>query len=142
MIIKLRGHHLVCLCYFIGRGYSSDFIENMSKIWKFLKSCPNLKNINIVCGFDDLCSCCPNKFKNSEDVLQTSYFNFEGCSSKNSLNRDKAYLNLFRFKIGSFVSFAEVSKKESSLVSDYVFSKFCGSCRWFKLCVSIRSKVH
>jgi hypothetical protein len=32
--IKIRGHHLLCLLHFEGKGYSEEFIENMKIVKK------------------------------------------------------------------------------------------------------------
>ena len=123
-ITNLRGHHLACICNFVGRGYSSKFISNMTRVKNFLNKNPKLNCIKIVSGFDDLCSSCPNKLNS--------------CSSSDSAERDLAFLKLFNFRVNSFVSFEQVLSKMGALISDKTFADLCNGCSWFSLCNSIR----
>lgn len=56
-MIKLRGHHILCIEGFIGHGYSTQFVENMKKIISELERNPDILLLN---SSDDICSCCPN----------------------------------------------------------------------------------
>jgi len=49
MKAKLRGHHLICLNFFRGEGYSEDFIKNIYSVMKKEK-------VEIVKGADDVCA--------------------------------------------------------------------------------------
>uniref|UniRef100_A0A7C4WD24 DUF1284 domain-containing protein n=1 Tax=Geoglobus ahangari TaxID=113653 RepID=A0A7C4WD24_9EURY len=51
--MKLRGHHLICLNFFKGEGYSKEFVENIERILKE-------REIEVVIGADDVCSKCPH----------------------------------------------------------------------------------
>ena len=68
-MIRLRGHHLLCIQGFQGYGYSEEFLENMKKIHKKIIS--NEENIQLVTGPDDICKSCPNlnndKCKNNKE---------------------------------------------------------------------------
>lgn len=57
-MIKLRGHHLLCIQGFQGYGYSDKFQENMKNIHKKIMS--NEETIQIVTTSDDICKFCPN----------------------------------------------------------------------------------
>ncbi len=63
MKAKLRGHHLICLNFFRGEGYSDDFIKNIYSV-------VGKEKVEIVEGADDVCSRCPylkeNKCSNNE----------------------------------------------------------------------------
>lgn len=77
-IIKLRGHHLLCLQGYQGYGYDCKFGKNMTKIHKKLNIVTtndnddndnsntnnknNINNIKIIVNdiADDLCKFCPN----------------------------------------------------------------------------------
>ncbi len=56
---SIRPHHLLCLQFFEGKGYSDDFVRQMAEIHRTL----NKENpqINIVEGVDDICKKCPNR---------------------------------------------------------------------------------
>ncbi len=57
--LKLRGHHLLCLLAFRGKGYDSAFISNLKKLQERIKKEKNIK-IKITDGPDDICSACPH----------------------------------------------------------------------------------
>ena len=44
-MIKLRPHHLLCTQGYSGKGYSREFVENMTEIVKSIKNEIELKNI-------------------------------------------------------------------------------------------------
>jgi len=48
MKAKLRGHHLICLNFFRGEGYSDDFIRNIYEVLKKEK-------VEILAGPDEIC---------------------------------------------------------------------------------------
>ena len=52
---RLRGHHLVCLQFYRGEGYSPEFISNVDRVLSMATETPAL----IVSGGDDICSACP-----------------------------------------------------------------------------------
>ncbi|MEW6458195.1 MAG: DUF1284 domain-containing protein [Bacillota bacterium] len=54
-MVKLRGHHLICLHFFKGKGYGKDFIDNISKVIEKARQ----SEIEIVDGTDDVCGACP-----------------------------------------------------------------------------------
>ena len=55
---SIRPHHLLCLQFFEGKGYSNGFVENMTKIHNEMLS----KNpyVELTEGADDICENCPN----------------------------------------------------------------------------------
>ena len=57
--INLRPHHLLCISFFKGKGYSDEFISNMNHIVSLLNK-DDSTPIALVLGEDDLCTHCPN----------------------------------------------------------------------------------
>ena len=53
--VRLRGHHLICLQFFRGEGYSEEFVENLAHVVERAASEPAL----IVAGVDNVCAVCP-----------------------------------------------------------------------------------
>lgn len=47
--IKLRAHHLLCMRFFEGRGYSEAFVQNMAQVLK-------AERCVITDGADDICA--------------------------------------------------------------------------------------
>ncbi len=54
-LVRLRGHHLICLQFFRGEGYSDDFVANLEHVIGHAESAPAL----IVPGVDNVCAACP-----------------------------------------------------------------------------------
>ncbi len=65
--MKLRPHHLLCTQGFGGKGYSDDFVANMTAITHTLRTQEGLV-VSLVFSTDDICSCCPNKL--GEDLCR------------------------------------------------------------------------
>lgn len=55
VMVKLRGHHLICLHFFKGEGYSKAFVENLREVVKRAEN----RTLEIVTGGDDVCAACP-----------------------------------------------------------------------------------
>lgn len=51
----LRGHHLICLQFFRGEGYSATYVENLTRVIERTAESPAL----IVAGPDAVCAACP-----------------------------------------------------------------------------------
>lgn len=56
-MLKLRGHHLVCLHYFQGKGYSQEFIRNLQEL---VGRAQEGEPVEVVAGPDDVCRACLN----------------------------------------------------------------------------------
>lgn len=74
--VRLRGHHLLCILTYIGRGYTSEFTENMTAV---IGRINQGAKIQIVSGADDICTPMLN------DVSHH-------CDSSDVNQRDKAAL--------------------------------------------------
>ena len=57
--INLRPHHLLCISFFKGKGYSDEFVSNMTRIASTLNEHKDTP-ISLVSEEDDLCAHCPN----------------------------------------------------------------------------------
>lgn len=53
MTIRLRGHHLLCMLTYIGKGYTPGFTINYDRVAERLNSG---EEIEIVSGPDDICA--------------------------------------------------------------------------------------
>jgi len=108
--MRLRGHHLICLNFFRGYGYSRRFVERVRKVVERVER----GRIRIVSGPDDICRFCPmlRRCKVSEDL-------------------DEMALKLLRVKSG--VRWEEVRRRVSKIAP--VWRRIaCPGCRWYKIC--------
>lgn len=59
-MIKLRGHHLLCIHGFQGMGYNPFFIEKMQEVSSFMKD-ENLNGpVQVEATVDHVCQACPH----------------------------------------------------------------------------------
>ncbi len=55
-MVKLRGHHLICLQFYRGEGYNKDFVENLEGVLKAAED----EGVEVTEGGDDVCRACPS----------------------------------------------------------------------------------
>lgn len=115
---KLRGHHLICLKFFRGEGYSEDFIKNIYAVI-------GRKHIEIVEGPDEVCARCPylkgNKCSSSEYTDEKILF------------QDKEALKLLGFKPGGIVDWHIISARLPQILEKWKV-QFCMDCGYRKVC--------
>ncbi|GFO98186.1 hypothetical protein ig2599ANME_2409 [groundwater metagenome] len=115
---KLRGHHLICLNFFRGEGYSEDFIRNIYSVIE-------KENIETVKGPDDVCARCP-------------YLKDDRCKSPEYSDemiqlQDRDALRLLELKPGMVVSWKAISDKLPGIIDEWR-AHFCGECGYRKDC--------
>ncbi|MDP2845382.1 MAG: DUF1284 domain-containing protein [Candidatus Methanoperedens sp.] len=115
---KLRGHHLICLNFFRGEGYSEEFIKNIySVIGK--------EKVEIVAGPDEVCARCPylkdNKCSNGDYTDEKIMF------------EDKEALKLLGFKPGMMVDWKMISAKLPEIIEEWK-AQFCMNCGYLEVC--------
>ena len=118
MIPKLRGHHLVCLHFFKGEGYSEDFIENIHSTLKNPK-------MQVVSGTDDICAKCP--------YLENGKCASNEYSDEDIRAQDSEALRLLGLEPGAIVEWGKVAKMLPPILDEWK-SLFCGECSYLKTC--------
>lgn len=118
MKAKLRGHHLICLNFFRGEGYSEEFIKNIYSV--ILK-----EKVEIVKGADDVCAMCP-------------YLKDNKCSSNEYTDekitlQDKEALELLGFRSGMIVDWRIISDKLPRIMEEWK-KQFCLDCGYQIVC--------
>lgn len=115
--VRLRGHHLLCLLLYEGKGYSRAFVDNMDKIYSMLQS--GRARVQLVQGDDDICACCPN-------------LTAEGCSlgDVDVALRDRCVREAFHLEEQEVFEAKELFQHVREAMTEEVFDAACGSCRW------------
>lgn len=115
--VRLRGHHLLCLLLYQGKGYSRAFVDNMDEIYAMLQN--GRTKIQLVQGDDDICACCPN-------------LTAEGCSLGDAdvANRDSCVEEAFHLTKQDVYEAKELFQRVRGAVTEEIFDAACGSCRW------------
>ncbi|MCZ7357463.1 MAG: DUF1284 domain-containing protein [Candidatus Methanoperedens sp.] len=118
MKAKLRGHHLICLNFFRGEGYSEDFIKNIYSVI-------SKEKVDIVKGPDEVCARCP-------------YLKDNKCSSgeytdEKILLQDKEALRLLGFRPGETVDWKIIEARLPKIIEEWK-TEFCQDCGYLKVC--------
>ena len=118
MKAKLRGHHLICLNFFSGEGYSEDFIRNIYEVIE-------KDRVEIVAGPDDVCAKCP--YLKNMKCASNEY------SNEMILVQDMEALRLLGFRPGMIVGWNNIKERLSPILSEWR-KEFCGVCGYRKVC--------
>jgi hypothetical protein len=119
-MLLLRPHHINCIFFYKGIGYSKDFTEGMDDILNLVKEEPNTK-IKLIVNCDDLCTNCPNK--QSDNV----------CITKEKVDTlDYNTLQIYNLKENQEYTFNEII---NTIYKDFDKNKLqdiCSTCNWYK----------
>ena len=118
-MIKLRPHHLLCTQGYSGKGYSREFVENMTEIVKSIKN--EKVQVQLIFSEDDICSKCPNLSENNI------------CKSDTVNIIDNKVIKYFELeeKIYEYESLIRYIK---SHITKEIMDDICGICEWY--CIS------
>lgn len=118
MKAKLRGHHLICLNFFRGEGYSEDFIRNIYEVTK-------KEDIEVVEGPDDVCALCP--------YLEDNRCSNNDYTDEKILFQDSEALKLLEFKPGKIITWKMISGKLPRIIEEWK-TQFCRECGYRGVC--------
>ncbi len=123
---RLRGHHLICLQFFRGEGYSDEFVANLTAVLDSLESGGAL----LVAGADDVCRACPSLSPNGE------------CASVDSGGEaeiariDALAAQVLGVAVGETVSLAEAARRlrDEPAAAAAWRAEACAGCAWESVC--------
>lgn len=118
---RLRGHHLICLHFFDGKGYSAGFVENLRETLQRAEA----QGVEVAGGPDDVCLKCPH--------LDGSSCNFEGQSEGEISDMDEFALMLLNVSPGDRRGW-DVIREELPVAFPTWEKLYCGRCLWRKAC--------
>ncbi len=121
MIIRLRGHHILCLLGFRGFGYSDEFVANMASCQSRAFSDNSI--VEIISGSDDICRACPKK-----DDAECRRANGEGVSLK-----DQVVLEMLQIPVGSRLASSAIFKRVANHIAVADLERICADCEWLSL---------
>ena len=126
MSVRLRPHHLLCVLTFVGKGYSTAFIENFEEVVKRIVH--DREAVEIVNGPDDLCT----------PLLSDASCH---CLSNSAALRDQlaaaALTDLLRQPVQRGVCLSLSSSAFDLLRASFAVAKIrsaCAGCQWKSLC--------
>ncbi|MEN5298848.1 DUF1284 domain-containing protein [Brucella sp. TWI559] len=128
MTVRLRGHHLLCMLTYIGKGYSPAFVENYDAIAGRLS---NGEDIEIIDGPDDICQ--PLLCESDCHCFQASVAVRDRLAIK-----DIAELFGRTILVGAQLSPDSLQLGQMrAAFADGSIRKACTSCEWSELCTRI-----
>ena len=128
-MIRLRGHHFVCLHFYRGEGYSPEYVKNLEDV---LYRAMDGEEIEAVACADDICRACP--------TLQG-----EKCVAKPGMDAEirqmdaEATLRL-NVDVGSKVFWREIKTKMMAAPKEWL-AAFCRGCLWEKVCAEKKKSL-
>lgn len=128
MAVRLRGHHLLCLLGYRGKGYSEGFCRNMTEVYETLRTRPDTP-IEIVEGPDDICRAFP------ED--QVSH-----CDNAGVYAKDAAILARLGFAPGRTLAWRAALERAATSVAPGDIAHLCSDCRWQPLGLCSEGVAH
>ncbi|MEW6409242.1 MAG: DUF1284 domain-containing protein [Nitrospirota bacterium] len=120
-MLKLRGHHLICLHFFSGEGYDDSFVENLKNVLKRAED----EEIEVCHGADDVCRRCPH--------LKDYKCQYDEHADKEVREMDETALSLLKVNPDIRVRWQEVKKKIPEIFSEW-FENYCMECDWKQVC--------
>lgn len=121
-MVRLRGHHLICLHFFQGEGYEEGFVENLRNV---MARMGGGEEIEVVAVADDICCSCP-------------WLVGDRCTSSDKAEEeirelDNAALDCLGLAAGERILWEEI-KNKVNLVPKAWYSSFCEGCEWERIC--------
>ncbi|MET1123749.1 MAG: DUF1284 domain-containing protein [Archaeoglobaceae archaeon] len=120
-MVRLRGHHLICLQFFRGAGYDEVFVENLRKVVERAKK----EKIDVVDGIDDVCIACPHN---------RGYCAYSPTSEKEVREMDEYAVKLLG--VGRETSWEELAEKVPNVFDRW--KVYCERCDWRDSCFGER----
>ncbi|MCI5903197.1 MAG: DUF1284 domain-containing protein [Blautia sp.] len=123
----LRPHHLMCLAFFKGNGYSDGFSAHMQEMLEHFQKNPRVR---LVLQGDEICSACPNQ-RGGKD-----------CVSADSVRKyDTAVLEACRLKEEEERNFMELAALvQREIMDPEKREAICRDCQWNELCRNTPSR--
>jgi len=118
-MVRLRGHHLLCLLGYQGMGYSPEYVANMTAIHTRLRRTPDTP-VEIVEGPDLLCQAFP-----ADDPAQPVH-----CEEERVMWRDAQILARLGLRPGAVISWQEILDRIIEDVAVEDIPQFCHTCPW------------
>jgi hypothetical protein len=121
-MVRLRGHHLVCLHFFLGEGYNPEFVDNLKEV---LKRSEAGEEIEILAGADDVCRACP--------YLKGGICFYDNQAEDEIREMDKTAIKLLGLEDRGKVNWSEIKKKIPGVFRKWA-KRYCEECDWRWVC--------
>ena len=121
--LRIRAHNLLCIQGFVGKGYSPEFVANMTSVIAQLE--PD-SEITLLTEPDVLCAACPN--------LRDTGCALHGDGSERGIaTQDRDVLRRLGLEDGAVASWSEIVDRIRQYVAPDDLDEICGTCPWLPL---------
>ncbi len=119
-IVRIRPHHGLCMRHFEGKGYSAEFVKNMTNVMETLQEDTPVLLWN---GGDVICAQCPN-YKDGSCISRDKVMGY-----------DAAVLNATGLRAGMKIPYGDFQEKiEEFIMKPQKIKEICGACQWAEIC--------
>jgi len=118
---SLRGHHLICLHFFDGSGYSPEFIANL----KTVLNDADKRRVEVLYGADDICGKCPYLAGNTCTHTENA--------DEEIRRMDNTAMELLQVSEGSILKWNEIKALLEQVFPEW-HKRFCIDCEWISTC--------
>lgn len=120
MSIKLRPHHLLCTQGYSGKGYSNEFVENMNRVVRRLRT-EEATEVTLVFSTDDLCAHCPSM--EGTDL----------CSTQEKVKSfDRKTVEYFHLEEKTYIYQDIIQEIDSQMTAERM-DDICEGCKWYPI---------
>ncbi len=120
-MIRLRGHHLVCI-HFIRGGFTDEFRRKVDEI---TSRCRGGEEVEVIDGADDLCTSCPYLRDGRCVITETA--------EDEVREMDSTALSMLGLKVSDVVRCSELREKVVKVVREW-WSRYCVECELRSSC--------
>jgi hypothetical protein len=117
----LRGHHLICLHFYNGEGYSAEYIKHLFNTLEIAEK----GIVRIGAGADCICTKCPN-------LCEDNCVYYENADA-DIRRMDATALELLKLTPGTSVSWKGVREKVENIFHEW-YGLYCKDCNWLSAC--------
>ena len=121
-VLRVRGHHLLCMLGFRGLGYSAEFVANMRAVVGAFGSTPP-PTVEVVIEADSVCRACPHLRKGACA---------RGESSEQKVRaKDGAVLSILGIEPGRRMPASDLLALVAEKMEPGTLEALCARCSWW-----------
>jgi len=121
--VKIRGHNLLCIQGFVGKGYSPEFVANMTRV---VGALGDAAQVTVVADPDVLCEACPN--------LGAGGCGLHGEGTEQFIAaQDSDVMGRLGIGAGETAYWGEILERIREHVAPGDLDSICGNCPWLPL---------
>lgn len=119
--IRIRPHHSLCIQFFVGEGYSREFVQSMSRVIQILHTENPIIELSDKC--DVVCGNCPNNINGN-------------CLAEQKVSDiDKRCLAEYGLAVGDKIRWHDLEiLAYQKIIRQHLLPSVCRNCQWNTIC--------